>query len=78
MKFFRKNLDEELNDFEKFDEVISFCALHWVNDINFASKSISRALKPNGLLLALIGIETEEFHILRNEFLNNSKWTNLF
>jgi hypothetical protein len=52
--------------------------LHWVNDIISVSKSISRALKPDGLLLALIGIEAEDFHLLRNEFLNNSKWTNLF
>lgn len=78
MKFFKKNLDEQFDDLEKFDAIISFCALHWVNNIQKVSNSISRALKPNGLLLALIGIDIEDFHILRNQFLNNSKWTSLF
>jgi SAM-dependent methyltransferase len=33
IKFFKKNLVTEFNDVEQFDAVVSFCALHWVNDI---------------------------------------------
>ena len=58
--------------------IISFCALHWVNDIKSTTESISRSLKPKGLFLALIGVDSEDIHEIRVKFINTSKWAESF
>jgi SAM-dependent methyltransferase len=78
MKFFKKNLDTEFKDVAQFDAIVSFCAIHWVNNIKTVAESIARSLKPKGLLLALIGIDIEDFHNLRVKFINTSKWAQCF
>lgn len=78
MKFFRRNLDTQFKDVAEFDVVISFWALHWVNDIKATTEAIARSLKPKGLLLAVVGMSKEDIYTARVKFLNASKWAQCF
>lgn len=61
VKVTRKEVDEELFDFEEnsLDLVISNLSLHWVNDLPGCFHRVIKSLKPDGVFMAsLFGGET--------------------
>lgn len=74
VEFYKRNIEKEFNDVERFDFAICLFGLHWMNNLEAALTAIHRSLKKGGILLSLTPLGYPDLLVLRNKFINNSKW----
>ncbi len=72
--------DAKLLQFEeKFDKIVSFCALHWVVEQEQALRSFKNGLKPGGALLLIIpGKISTNFGTVSEKIARSEKWCSYF
>lgn len=74
VQFYKRNVESEFNDLERFDFAICLFGLHWMNNLETAITSIHRSLKKGGILLSLTPLGYPDLLVLRNKFIKDSKW----
>lgn len=68
----------ELAGEQDVDVVVSLFGLHWLKDMNSIAAKIQRCLKPNGILMFFVPLETNDLFLLRTQLIRSTKWHDKF
>ncbi len=60
--------------FEKYNAIVSFSTLHWIEPYSKVLENIAHSLKPGGYALLCHGIETPPFPPIVQRLLTTQKW----
>lgn len=69
---------EQIQEKSKYDVIVSFFGLHWMEDISAAAQAISYSLNPNGKLAFVVPLEKTDLFEFRKSFLLHSQWNKSF
>ncbi len=67
----------DLSDKERFDVIVSFWTLSWVNNQSLALSNIVRSLKPGGTLLLMYPLRHDAYEVA-DKLIKSEKWKTTF
>jgi SAM-dependent methyltransferase len=63
---------------DSFDVVLSLFGLHWIDNLGSVAVKIQQCLKPEGILMFFVPLETEHLFELRSKLIQSTKWGEKF
>lgn len=69
---------EKLDEEQRYDLIVSFFGLHWLEHIQEVVPRLHRALKADGRIVFLVPLEKEDLYQLRQQCIESLKWKDKF